>query len=57
MHKDSKQKKAKEKGQVDEPSGTKKVQEDPYKDIRLGGINSRTHNWWEEGQSSEEEEE
>ncbi len=30
--------------------------EDPYAEIRLGGIMARSHNWWEEEGNNEIEE-
>lgn len=45
--------------EVVEPKKQKKVKvEDPFEDIRLGGIKVKSHNWWEEPneeQSSDEE--
>jgi hypothetical protein len=29
--------------------------EDPYKDIRLGGIRARSLNWWDEGDGGDDD--
>ncbi|CAD8212782.1 unnamed protein product [Paramecium pentaurelia] len=37
--------------------GDKKIKIDEYKEIRLGGFQARSHNWWEEANPEESEEE